>query len=265
MTLPINAHTNQYVFGRGKIYIDLFDDDGNLTGERFLGNCPGFTLTVASEKFEHFSSTAGLRKKDLTVTTSVNFNSTINCDDVSNENLALFIGGDVSSVTQAATPVTGEAITVSAGYEYQLGATSANPMGVKKVSSVSVKDVTDATTYVADTDYKVDLDSARISIIAGGAIADGTTVHVGYTPAAGTRTRVSSGAAGSATGAVRFIADNAVGENRDCYIASASLAANGDLPLITDNDIAKFALDVGINEKDTNTAQILIDGALVTG
>mgnify|MGYP006363046905 FL=1 len=62
MALPLNTHTNSYVFGRGKIYIDLFDTGGNKTGERFLGNCPGFTLTVASEKLEHFASTRGLRK-----------------------------------------------------------------------------------------------------------------------------------------------------------------------------------------------------------
>lgn len=264
MTLPINSHTNSYVFGRGKIYIDLFDDTGAKTGERFLGNCPGFTLSVATDKFEHFASTSGLSKKDLTVTTSVNFNAKISCDDVSSDNLALFVGGSVTSVSQSATPVTGEAIKVKAGYEYQLGATASNPMGVKNVSSVTIKDATDVTTYVLDTDYKLDTASGRFSIIAGGAISDGVTVHAGYTPTAGTVKRVSSGSAGSTAGAVRFIADNAVGENRDCYIASAALAASGDLPFITDKDLAKFDLDVGVNEKDSSTAQIIIDGELAT-
>ncbi|MDN5924462.1 MAG: hypothetical protein L0H70_05625 [Xanthomonadales bacterium] len=263
MSLPLNAHTNSYVFGRGKIYIDIFDTAGAKTGERYLGNCPGFTLNVATEKYEHFASTAGLRKKDLTVITSVNFNAKISCDDVGADNLALFVGGDVSSVSQAATPVTAEAIKVKAGCEYQLGATASNPMGVKNVTTVTVKDDTDATTYVLNTDYTVDTATARISIIAGGAITDGDTVHAGYTPTAGSRTRVTSGASGSNAGAVRFIADNAVGENRDCYIASASLAASGDLPFITENDVAKFDLDVGVNEKDSNTPQIIIDGTLV--
>lgn len=263
MALPLNTHTYSYVFGRGKIYIDLFDTSGNKTGERFMGNCPGFTLTVASEKFEHFSSTSGLRKKDLSVVTSVNFNAKITCDDVSGANLALFLGGDVTSVSQVATPVTGEAIVVKDGYEYQLGSTAANPMGVKNVSSVTIKDATEVTTYVLNTDYTLDTASGRFSIIPAGAIADGATIHAGYTPAAGTKTRVTSGDTGSNTGAVRFIADNATGENRDCYIASASLAASGDLPLITEGDIAKFDLDVGVNEKDSNTPQIIIDGALV--
>lgn len=264
MTIPLNSHKNEYVFGRGKIFVDIFDGIGAKTGERFLGNCPGFTLTVATEKFEHFASTSGLRKKDLTVVTSVNFNSKITCDDVNNDNLALFVGGSVSSVTQSATPVTAEAIKVKAGLEYQLGATPSNPMGVQKVTSVTVKDDTDTTTYVLDTDYRLDADRARISPIKGGAIADGSVVHVGYTPTAGTINRVTSGAAGSQVGAVRYIADNAVGENRDCYISSAALAASGDLPFITDNDLAKFDLDVGVNEKDSNTPQIIIDGRIVT-
>lgn len=264
MSLPLNPHANSYVFGRGKIYIDLFDSSGKLTGERFLGNCPGFTLNVATDKFEHFSSTSGLRKKDLTVVTSVNFNATINCDDVGADNLALFLGGGVTSVSQAATPVTGEAITVSTGCEYQLGATALNPMGVKNVTAVTVKDDTDTTTYAEGTDYALDAATARIAILKGGAITDGATVNVGYTPTAGTRTRVTTGATGSNAGAVRFIADNAVGENRDCYIASASLAASGDLPFITDNDVAKFDLDVGVNELDSSTPQIIIDGQLVT-
>lgn len=213
MALPLNTHTNNYTFGRGKIYIDLFDTNGARTGERFLGNCPGFTLTVATDQFEHFSSTSGLRKKDLSVVTQVNFSGKISCDDVGSDNLALFLGGAVSSVAQAATPVTGEAIKVKAGLEYQLGATGANPMGVKNVSSVTIKDATDTTTYVLGTDYTLDTATARFSPIKGGAITDGSTVHAGYTPTAGTITRVSSGAAGSLAGAVRFIADNAVGEN----------------------------------------------------
>jgi len=116
---------------------------------------------------------------------------------------------------------------------------------------------------VLNTDYTLDTASGRFSIIPAGAIADGATIHAGYTPAAGTKTRVTSGDTGSNTGAVRFIADNATGENRDCYIASASLAASGDLPLITEGDIAKFDLDVGVNELNSSTQQIIIDGALV--
>lgn len=262
--LPLNTHKNDYVFGRGKIFIDVFGPAGEKVGERFLGNCPGFTLTVATEIFEHFSSTSGLRKKDLSVVTSVNFNAAITCDDVSTDNLALFVGGSAATINQSATPVADEPHTVRAGLEYQIGATDANPMGVRKVSAATIGSEDGGTTYVAGTDYVIDLDKARFSPLAGGSIADGDVVNVSYTPTAGTIKRVTSGAAGSLTGAVRYIADNAVGENRDCYIASAALSASGDLPFITENELAQFELAVGVNEKDSNTPQIIIDGELVT-
>ncbi len=262
--MPLGNHSNTYVFGRGELYVDLFDGNGAKTGERFLGNCPGFTLNIESEQFEHFSSTGGLRKKDLTVTLSVNFNAEINCDDVSAENLALFLGGSVSTITQSATPVTNEAIVVNQGRDYQLGASGSNGFGVQNVGSVVVTDVAGTTTYVLNTDYRLNAAKGRIHILPGGAITDGTTIHVDYTPTAGTFTRVASGGTGSQTGAIRFISDNAAGPNRDLYIASASLAPSGELPLITEDELASFTLAVGINERDSSTPQIEVNGRLVT-
>lgn len=263
--MPLGNHTNTYLFGRGELYVDLFDENGNKTGERFLGNCPGFTLSIESEQFDHFSSTGGLRKKDFSAILSVNFNAEITCDDVSADNIALFLGGSVSTITQTATPVTNEAIVVNQGRDYQLGASGSNGFGVQNVGSVVVTNVAGTTTYVLNTDYRLNAAKGRIHILPGGAITDGTTIHVDYTPTAGTFTRVSSGGAGSQTGAIRFISDNAGGSlNRDLYIASASLAPSGELPLITEDELASFTLAVGINEKDSGTPQIEVNGRLVT-
>lgn len=339
MALPLRTHSNDYVFGRGKLYVDLFDANSAPTGERFLGNCPGFTLSVESEQFDHFKSTTGLRSKDLTVTLSVNFGGEILTDDVSAENMALFLGGSTSTVSQSATPVVDESITpILSDREYQLGTTTSNPTGVRSVGSVTVESaeghdagaaatttayalgdfvqpatpndryymcvaagtsggsaptwptdgstVTDGTVTwrdmgtilrVVTTDYTVDAASGRIYIVPGGglALAIGYAaalaspvdleLYVGYTPTAGSRTRISSGASGSLTGAVRFIADNAAGSNRDLYIASASLAPSGELPLITEDELASFTISIGVNERDSSTPTIIVDGQLVAG
>lgn len=334
MALPLRTHVNEYVFGRGRLYVDQFDTSGNPTGERFLGNCPGFTVTVETNEFTHTSSTSGLSTTDLTVNVSVDFGGEITIDDISAENLALFLGGDTSSVTQSASPVADESITpIRSDREYQLGTTTNNPTGVRNVSSVTVESAeghdasaaatstayavgdfvvpatpngryymavvagtsggsaptwpTDGTTVtdggvtwrdmgtilrVVNTDYRVDAASGRIYIIPGGGLATAIgharalatpvdlELYVGYTPAAETRTRVTSGTAGSVSGAVRFISDNAAGSNRDLYIASATLAPSGELPLITADDIASFTVSLGINTRDTSTPQIIIDG-----
>jgi len=258
--MPLSTHSNDYVFGRGEIYVDLIDSNGATVGERFLGNCPGFTLSVESEQFEHFSSTSGIRSKDLTVTQSVDFSAQIQCDDVSAANLALFLGGAVGSKAQVATPVENEAHTVKQGLEYQLGTSTSNPTGVRDVSSVVVTNAAGSTTYVLDTDYRLNAALGRVYIIPGGSIADDQVIHVDYTPAAGARVQVTSGNAGRLTAAVRFIAANANGTNRDLYIASASLSPEGELPLITEDELASFTLNVGVSEKNSQTAAIIIDG-----
>ncbi len=47
--------------------------------------------------------------------------------------------------------------------------------------SMMVTDVTGATTFIEGTDYQVDHDSGRITILAGGAMAQGTAYLAGYT------------------------------------------------------------------------------------
>jgi len=260
MALPLNTHTNQYVFGRGRIFIGVYSGDANRADRRFIGNCPGFTLSVESEKFEHFSSTAGIQTKDLTVTKSVNFNAQVTCDDIQPENLAMFLGGTSGTLSQSATPVTNEAIVVQKGYHYQIGLVGSNDVGVREVSSVAVTNVAGSTTYVLDTDYKLDADSGMIYIISGGAIINGQTIHVDYTPAAGSRTLVESGTGGAIDAELFFVADNANGDDRDLRIPLCSIAPSGELPFITADELGSMTFDIGISTKDTSTPQIIIAG-----
>lgn len=330
--------TENYVFGRGVLFFAPFDENGVPMGERDLGNTPGFSLSVETERYTHTSSRSGLAKTDLDIAISTALSATITVEDMSTDNQALFIAGTVRERAQASTPVTGEAIAnLEPSRQYQLGATAANPSGVRGVSSVSlalaeatsapsiatstayakgtllknttnlfvvttagttagsapsyaVAAVGDTTTdgtavvtylgsttaYVANTDYVVNPESGRITIPATGAIAaayaaipvDDTTGKkmakisgtAGYTPAANTRTQVVSSGTASTNGQLRFIADNAVGDNRDLFIASVSLGASGENPFITEAEIGSFTLEVGVNERDSSTPQIIIDG-----
>lgn len=333
--------TENYVFGRGVCYFAPFDENGVPMGERDLGNVPGLTINVTSQKAEHISSRSGIAKKDLSVTISVAFNGKASIEDMSAENLALFLGGSSGTITQAATPVTNERIyNLEGGREYQLGVSSNNPTGVRGVGSVTVKvyelknaaarvnsatmvagdifksgtdvflvttggalagsaptynvaAVGDSTTDGAatvkflgttaaysvgtadDSDYWLSTDSARVGIPSAGDIglaaalytsATGNylSLNVDYTPAANTRTQVTSEAVGAVEGQFRFLADNAAGENNDLFIPSCSVAPSGDLPFITGTEVAKVDLELGVNERDTSTPQIIVDGRPVT-
>ncbi|MBN8740734.1 MAG: hypothetical protein BGP24_14615 [Lysobacterales bacterium 69-70] len=259
MALPLNSHTNQYVFGRGKLFVNKYAN-GVYEGRRFIGNCPGFTLTVESQKYEHFNSTSAIRTKDFTKTISVNFNAQITCDDFQNENVAMFVGGTLSDLAQSATPVTNEPIVVNKGFHYQLGLVGSNKVGVREVSSVTITDVAGTTTYVLNTDYSLDADSGMFYVIPGGAITNGQTVHADYTAAAGDRKLITSGNSGSIDAEIFFVADNGGGDNRDLRIPLANIAPSGDMAFITEEEISQMVFDIGASLLNAGTAAIYIAG-----
>lgn len=257
--MPIKHVENQYLIARGRVYFDPYDDNEQLTGEIPLGNCPGITINISSEKWEHYSSEAALREKDGGGVIQVNRAGSVTCDNFSPSNAALWLSGTHIRKTQAATPVVGELRAVIPGRQYQLGASSANPLGVRNVTAVAVKNAAGTTPYAAGTDFNVDLETGRVQIIEGGAITAGD-VTFDYTPVAAAFESVKSGAKAELTGALRVVSDNATGGNRDWYLPKVSLAPEGDLALIaegTDVVSMEFGLEV---LKGANTEAIYVDG-----
>lgn len=257
--MPIQHVKNEYLIPRGRVYFDPFDANEQLTGEIALGNCPGITLSISTEKSDHFSSETGLRQKDGSWVIQVDRTGTVNCDNFSPSNAALWLSGTLEKKTQAATPVTGELRNVIPGRQYQLGATAANPLGVRNVSVVTVKDEAGTATYVAGTDYNLDLETGRVQIIEGGAIVAGK-VQFGYTPVAASFDSVKSGGKSELQGALRVVSDNATGGNRDWYLPKVTLTPSGDLALIAEGtDVV--AMEFGLEAlKPANGEAIYCDG-----
>lgn len=257
--MAINHGSNLSTLGRGRLYFDRFaPGTENKTGELWLGNTPEFNLNLEPEKLEHFSSEEGLKVKDNSVLLQVARGGSFVTDHISIENVGLFFFGTSEEVTQTATPVIAEAITVQKSRHYQLGSTTVNPPGVRDVSAVTVQDETDTTTYVEDTDYSLDALRGRIYILPDGAIADDDIIHVDYTPAASTRTRVIS-QQDVIYGALRFVANNPTGSNNDHYFAKVELSANGDYALKGD-DWQQMGFNIDILKLDDATALHYIDG-----
>jgi hypothetical protein len=250
---------NEYAIPRGRVFFDPFDANGNLTGEIAMGNCPGVNLSIETTKAEHFSSEKGLREKDESLIVEVNRTGSLNCDNFSAANFALWLSGTRTTVNQAATPVTAEVRAVTPGRFYQLGATAGNPLGVRKVTAVTVKSSDGTTTYDVGDDYNVDLDTGRVQIVVGGAIVAGN-VQFGYTPVAGSYETVRSGATAETQGALRIVADNASGANRDFFMPKVTLTPTGDLPIIAEGTEfvqMQFGLEV---LKSANAEAIYADG-----
>lgn len=259
--MSIQNITNEYVIPRGRAYFDPYDANDQLTGEIPFGNTPGISLSISETRAAHYSSESGKSEKDKDEPVRVDRTGKLNCDNFSTANAALWLSADVETITQTATPVTGELRSVIPGREYQLGATAAKPLGIRNVSAITVKSDDDVTTYVAGTDYNVNLETGRVQILASGTIVTGD-VHFGYTPVAGTYQAAKTGSSATRTGALRIVSDNATGANRDFYMPKVTLSADGDLPLIaegssTDYISMAFALEV---LKPANAEAIYCDG-----
>lgn len=257
-----SSHSNNIVLGAGRLFFDALDSSGNPTGERYMGDSPEFSVTVNATKVEDWSSDAPVAEKLLSIATEVTRQCQIQVKDVSIDNLALFLLGDSSPETQTATPVTGEAINnVQTGRYYQLGVTTSSPSGVRDVTSVSVTDAS-STSYVEGTDYEVDLTTARIYIMPSGSIASGTNLLIDYTPTAGSRDRIVTNNLGAKFGALRYIADNTAGTNRDLYAPYVQLMPNGSFDLKSRQNVQQLTFDAEFLKHGANAA-VYIDGQAV--
>jgi hypothetical protein len=258
--MPLTYAKNEYAIPRGRVFFDRFDALGAKTGEIYMGNCPGVNFSVETTKAEHFSSEKGLREKDAALVVEVNRTGQLTCDNFSLDNFALFISGTKETQTQTSGAVTGETYKVSIGRYYQLGVSAGAPQGVRNVTGIVVKNDAGTTTYVAGTDYNLDADLARIQILAGGAIVEGQNIKVDYTKTAKTWDRVKSGSVSELSGALRIVADNASGTNRDWYMPSVTLTPSGELPIVAEGtDFVQMQFDLEVL-KSANAEALYVDG-----
>lgn len=238
---------SEYQIPRGRLYFDPRNPATDaLTGEEEFGNCPSFSISIATEKLEHFASTSGMREKDDSRTVEINRTAKLVCDNVSLANLARYLSGEVETVTQESGTVAAATLAVIPGRFYQLGQSTANPAGDRNISALVVTDSTATDTYEAGTDYAVDLVKGRLQILAGGTIAAGD-IKVSYTKGAKTWQRIKTGASAELDGAIRVISESAGSTKRDYYMPKCLLKPSGELPVVTDEaQYVKMEFDLEI-------------------
>lgn len=228
--------TQNYTLGRGELFFNRFEEGTfNKTGERYFGHTPEFTINVESENLDHWNADRGVKVKDESVLLQITRQSSFATDDISAENLALFFLGEALTLTEAGGSITGETHnSVKPGYFIQLGEDDDNPAGVRGVSAVTVSD--DESTpseFVEGTDYEIDLDLARIEILPDGSITDGTNLVIDYTIEATSREQVVTKNM-QINGALRFVAYNAKGKQRDYFMPYVRISPTGDFALKSD-------------------------------
>lgn len=222
---------NNLVLGRGKVYFDRFAPGTTTkTGERYMGATPAFGATAETQELDHYSSEEGLKVKDESVTVQIDYSGTLTVENMNGANTALFFYGDSETATVAAAVGEVETFTAIPGLFYQLGSTAAKPEGVELVSNVTITNVGGTVTYLAGTDYEVDLDEGFFEVLETGSIAAAAPIVVTYDLAAQTQDRVISGST-PISGALRFRSRNAIGEQRNFYMPKVTLRPNGEYAL----------------------------------
>lgn len=233
------ARTKNYTLGAGKLYFDRFDADGNTTGEYYIGNTTSLTGSTDETREEHYSSDEAERAKDASVVTQSDQTVGFTTDDIQPENLALLWKGTAEQLAVAANPGVEETIAVMRGRWYQLGMSPTSPTGARSITLTSVTD--DQAVPVAipggagGANYEVDLELGRIFIKEDAPdITDGDSIIVTYDEAAHSRTVIISKGE-TIRGALRYIADNTAGENRDDYWPLVELSPDGDYEFKADS------------------------------
>ncbi|MFP4615566.1 MAG: hypothetical protein ACLFRB_06790 [Thiohalorhabdus sp.] len=258
--MPKNE-TRKFVLGAGEVYFDPFDEDGNRTGERYLGDTPGFSLNVSATNQELWTSDDPIAERAEYVATQVTREASIECRNISLENLALFLIGDVAEQDQGSDSVTGEDHTVKTDRWYQLGQDDDNPTGVRGVENVTVTDSED-TSYTEGEDYELDADLGRIRPMPDGSIDDDTTLEIDYDTVEATWDRITSNNLGAQDGALRYIAANTAGPNRDLYAPRTRLLPDGDLAWKSRDTWQAMTFNAALLVPDTGAAAY-IDGRSV--
>lgn len=252
------------VLGAGHVYFDPFDSDGNPTGEEYLGDTPGLSLSVGNEKVSVSSSDGEVAEPLLNVFTSVTRDFKVTCRNMNDANWGRFLQADPATVATTSGSVTGGAVNggrgVVQGRWYPLGVDSDHPTGVRNLTGVAIKDAT-PTTYDLTDDYLLDAAGGRIYIVPGGAIADDTVLLADYTKPATSWTQLRTRESGPARGALRYIAKNSAGANRDLFIPVCTLAGEGDVNLKSRTDVQQIVFAVAVEKPIDGRASVYLDGS----
>ena len=244
--------TQKYTLGRGEVFFNKFKPGTNIgEGERYLGNTPEYSLTNDVETLDHFNSDRGLREKDESVLLEISSSGSMNCDNISGENVALFFLGNL--LTKSSTSVTAQKEVFTSwkrGLTLQLGTTDTTPTGVRKVSNVKVGKAASGATLNLSGDisaipgvtivdaagnYEVDLELGRLYLEPTSTeINGGIKLVVQFDVAAQSREMVIS-SNDVVQGSLRFVAHNAKGENKDYFFPKVTLSPDGDYNLKGDD------------------------------
>tara|TARA_R110002074_G_scaffold395300_1_gene583562 strand:+ start:3892 stop:4743 length:852 start_codon:yes stop_codon:yes gene_type:complete len=240
--------SDEYLIGRGILYLAELNADGTPKSYKDVGNVPAMSLAVDSETFEHFSSRAGLKVLDMSAVIQQTANMSFTLENIQDfGNLKYFFSGDAQSYVNPAaagfTTATLAAVgTILANSYYALVDGSGNPVFQLNPANLTVE-TTNATpvALTLDVDYTVDIFTGQIFLnntaIVQTAISNSEGLTTDYTAdAQAAPVDVLNAQTQTAiTVAARFISEDAnTGVKKIYDMHKVTISADGDYSLISD-------------------------------
>jgi hypothetical protein len=230
---PANAS-----LGRGKLFIDPFDANGNRTGQHDVGNVTLFDTedkVDVKEKYESMDPASSLYARGV-VRQTVHLK--ITGDEYTLDNLAYALSGSVVQVSGAGATIAAEPLTPTGG------AILGRYYDMQNRNVTTLTDVKQgATALVLGTDYTVDLLRGRIYLLPTSVtITPGLQLTTDYVYGAYTYNAVSVASKGTIDAYVRFMGNPIKGPTYEAEYWHVSFTPTGQLGFIAD-DFGNWTLE----------------------
>ena len=226
------------LLGRGMLFIDPFDANGNRTGQQALGNVTLFDVenkVEIKEKYESMDPASSLYARAVVRQTVM---LKITGDEYTLDNLAKALLGTIEVITAAGATDTDEPLTpvggAILGRYYDLAHRNVTVLtNVKQASTV----------LVLGTDYTVDLSRGRIYLLpTSPTITPGSQLTSTYTFATYTYNAVNIAKIGTVDAYLRFIGNPVKGPAYEAEYWHTSFTPTGQLGFIAD-DFGNWTLE----------------------
>ena len=230
---PANAY-----LGRGMLFIDNFDVNGNRTGQQAVGNVTAFDTenkVEIKEKYESMDPSSSLYARGVTRQT---VSLKITGDEYTLDNLARALLGTIQQVTGAGATVAAEPLTPTGG------AILGRYYDMQNRNITTLTDVKQGSTVlVLGTDYTVDMLRGRIYLLPTSVtITPGSQLTTDYVYAAYTYNTVSVASQGTVEAYVRFLGNPIKGPTYEAEYWHVSFTPTGQLGFIAD-DFGNWTLE----------------------
>lgn len=224
--------------GRGMVFIDNFDANGNRTGQQAVGNVTAFETenkVEVKEKYESMDKASSLYARGVTRET---VSLKITGDEYTLDNLARALLGTVVQITAAGATLAAEPLTPVGG------AILGRYYDMQNRNITTLTDVKQASTsLVLGTDYTADLLRGRIYLLPTSVtITPGSQLTTDYVYGAYTYNAINVANQGTVDAYVRFIGDPVKGPKLEAEYWHASFTPTGTLGFIQD-DFGNWTLE----------------------